>query len=173
MQLLSIPFRLVSIHSAIFANMLHIRTKYSRRFPINFHACFIHSTNIYQAPKFLYARNYFMYWPFGRQSRLSCSCNFCAHFPANNLSTNSLANLLWFWAHNNFSCQCCLGCCCCCIFVSSPCSEFFFLVFCIILTSWTSVDRWQNLYFQIIEFIRKIETFLFIKNSIIFFVQSE
>lgn len=89
MQLLSIPFRLVSIHSAIFANMLHIRTKYSRRFPINFHACFIHSTNIYQAPKFLYARNYFMYWPFGRQSRLSCSCNFCAHFPANNLSTNS------------------------------------------------------------------------------------
>lgn len=55
------------------------------------------------------------------------------------------------------------------LLVSSPCSEFFFLVFCIILTSWTSVDRWQNLYFQIIEFIRKIETFLLKKISSFFF----
>lgn len=43
------------IHSFTSVPLIHfICIKYSRRFPINFHACFIHSTNIYQAYIFMH-----------------------------------------------------------------------------------------------------------------------
>lgn len=49
-----------TIHPTL-PNMLHLYIKYSRSFPINFHACFIHSTNIYQRrTNFYMHENYFM-----------------------------------------------------------------------------------------------------------------